>query len=102
MPNKLRAWGINFQAQMSNADWFDRIMIFVGIFISLSLIPHIHRMISVQSSLGQSWLSPLGLLIGLSMWVIYGFRHKLITVIITNIVGIIFNLGYLFTILYYQ
>jgi uncharacterized protein with PQ loop repeat len=83
-------------------DWYDKFMVAVGVFMSVTVLPQIFTMYNVQSSVGQSPWSPLGLSIGLVFWFIYGWRHKLPTVMITNTVGIVINLIYLATILYYK
>jgi uncharacterized protein with PQ loop repeat len=86
---------------MKPTDWYDKLMVVVGFLIALNVVPHISTMIREQSSIGQSPWGPAGLAFWLVFWVIYGYRHRLPTVIITNVVGILFNLAYLFTILYY-
>ncbi len=87
---------------MHKTDWYDKFMILVGIFISLTTVPHMLEMINNQTANGQSPYGPAGVALALVFWLIYGFRHRLITMIITNAVGIIFNLIYLGIVIHYK
>jgi uncharacterized protein with PQ loop repeat len=86
---------------MKPTDWYDKFMVLVGVFISCNVLPHIYQMVKVESAQGQSIWGPISLIVGLIFWLIYGYRHRLPTVLITNTVGILFNVAYLATIVYY-
>ena len=83
-------------------DFYSKFMVGVGLFISSMVLPHIYKMISVQSSLGQSPIAPAGLCLALFFWIIYGIKIKDKVIITTNVVGITANITYLATILYYS
>lgn len=87
---------------MKKLDWYDYVMILVGLFIGSNVFFHEYAMFTVKSSLGQSAWAPIQLIIGLGFWLYYGIRKELPTVIITNSMGILFNLSYLGFILYYK
>jgi len=87
---------------MNKTDWYDKFMVFVGFLTSGTLLPHIHSMVKSESSVGQSPWGAVGLILCLICWLIYGYRHKLITMLLTNSFGIVLSSIYLFTILYYK
>ena len=87
---------------MKKTDWYDKFMILVGFLTSGTLLPHIYAMVQSQNSTGQSPYGAIGLIFCLICWLIYGYRHRLITMLFTNSFGILLASVYLITILYYK
>jgi MtN3 and saliva related transmembrane protein len=80
----------------------DTFMIFVGIFMSLLMIPHIYRMWQEKSSSGQSLLSLSGYLICFVLWIIYGIEKQNTPLIICNTLSTLLGVAYWITIVYYR
>jgi uncharacterized protein with PQ loop repeat len=80
----------------------DTFMIYVGIFMSLLLIPHILRMIKEKSSEGQSLFSISGYLVCYIFWLLYGIDHYDIPIIVCNSLSILFGIVYWLTLVYYR
>jgi len=75
--------------------------IIAGIFTTFSTIPQIMRVYKLKSAHEISLLFNTSMLLGITIWLIYGIALGLVSIIIWNCIGIIFNGWLLFAKLKY-
>jgi MtN3 and saliva related transmembrane protein len=68
---------------------------FVGIaasiFTGIALLPQLIKIFREKNAEGTSWLMLTSLFVGLSLWVIYGFRKNDLIIIISNMFAWLVN-----------
>lgn len=77
-------------------------MIIVAIFMAMTVIPHILRMIKTGASRDQSFLGVCGVAIGIVCWIGYGVVASDPTIVVANIIMLSTYLAYLTTVVYYR
>lgn len=87
---------------MMKADLPTWIGIFAGVCTAVSLIPQIVKIVKEKKSEDISFLYLSVLLVGLTLWVVYGVLRKDVPIIATNVVSVIINLIMLFVGLKYR
>jgi MtN3 and saliva related transmembrane protein len=66
--------------------------IVAGIFTSVSLVPQLVKMVKEKKAAGISVLMIAILLVGLGLWIVYGFLKNDLPIIITNCFSFLVNL----------
>ncbi|MDQ6845133.1 MAG: SemiSWEET transporter [Bacteroidota bacterium] len=75
----------------------DRLIGFIaGIFTGISLLPQLIKIIKEKKTENISALMLLILMVGLTLWIIYGFVKNDLPIIITNAFSLIINLIIIF------
>ena len=77
-------------------------MIIVAIFMAITIMPHILRMIKTGASRDQSLVGVCGVAIGIICWIVYGFTVQDYTIVVSNFILLAVQLAYLFTVVYYR
>lgn len=73
-----------------------------GLIMPFTTIFHIRRMVAKKTSDGQSIWCPIGLLIGSTIWLLYGIVINNIPITVVNVFWVIINTWHIFTILKYR
>ncbi|MNF08167.1 MtN3/saliva family protein [compost metagenome] len=76
--------------------------IIAGIFTGISLLPQLIKLIREQKTQDISVLMLTALLIGLSLWVVYGIQKKDWPIIVTNSFSLLVNCCLLVLNFYYR
>lgn len=88
--------------QLQKGTNLNTFMIIVATLMSMSIIPHILRMIKTGASRDQSLLGVCGIAAGMACWIGYGLVAGDITIIVANIIMLFFQLAYVGTVIYYR
>lgn len=80
----------------------EMIGIVAGIFTGVSLLPQLIKLIRERKPQDISWLMLTALLIGLSLWVVYGIRKQDWPIIATNSFSLLVNCCLLVLNFYYR
>lgn len=80
----------------------EMIGIIAGIFTGISLLPQLVKLIRERKPQDISWLMLTALLIGLSLWVVYGIRQEDWPIIVTNSFSLLVNCCLLVLNFYYR
>lgn len=80
---------------------YDKFMIVLGILMPFFNLPHILKMISLESSAGQSFVAVLALTLGFVFFFIYGIKRRDKVIMVTYGAAILMNILYLSTIYLY-
>jgi uncharacterized protein with PQ loop repeat len=80
---------------------YDKFMILLGAVLPFFNLPHVFKMIEVQSSAGQSLPAIILLTISFAFFLIYGVRQRDKVITITYAAAILMNIIFMATIYYY-
>jgi len=65
-------------------DWTQVIGIVASVFTGIALLPQLIKIVKEKTAEGTSWLMLFSLLVGLSCWIIYGFKKEDYIIVISN------------------
>lgn len=73
-------------------DWTDGLGLVAGVGTTITTIPQISKVLKTKDAKDLSKRTFMLLIIGISLWIVYGIFKKDIPILVTNSVGLLLNI----------